>query len=152
MDQLIKNYILEHEEDINNNNWDNFFNGNSPDFSFQLAETLDAAEVLWRPFVTYMRKGFIHNNVSKYTIPDNIQKIGVNSIPPSIKEITLPKSIKKIRPTAFDSSTISELNYEGTIEDWKKIDRPIYWAFMEKIHCKDGDIIIEDGEDTSVNE
>lgn len=152
MNVLIKNHILDHEEDIENNNWDKFFQGETPDFSFLLAEVLDAAEINWRPFVEYMRKGFISNKETGYIIPNNIKTIGVDSIPPSLKSIVIPKSIKKIRPNAFDSSTLTEINYEGTVEDWKKIDRPLYWTFMEKIHCIDGDIIIEDREDTSVNE
>lgn len=152
MDIQAKNYILEHQEDINNDDWNKFFFSTDVNFAFRLIEVLDAAGIVWRPFVEYMKKGFIHNGETEYTIPSNIKRLGVDSIPPSLKKLTIPKSIEKIRPAAFDDSTLTEITYEGTMQDWKKIDRPLYWTFMKKIHCTDGDIIIEDGEDKSVNE
>ncbi len=61
-----------------------------------------------------------------------------------IKSITIPKNVTKIGDYTFQRQYIKDINYEGTIEEWKAIEKSARWkantlvAFT--VHCTDGDL------------
>lgn len=61
-----------------------------------------------------------------------------------ITSFVIPKHIKSIGGSAFyDCTSLKAINYSGTIDQWKKIDKSPYWsdsAPIKTIHCIDGDI------------
>lgn len=72
----------------------------------------------------------------------------------TFKTITLPASLTSIGDEIFYRSTWGEgetltVNYEGTIEQFKNIDKSRYWYngsnIVGGVHCSDGDFDIREG-------
>ncbi len=58
-------------------------------------------------------------------------------------DITLPNSIKFICAKALGGAGVVSINYEGTLEEWNRIEKTDDWAadlLGYTIHCTDGDI------------
>ena len=57
-------------------------------------------------------------------IPKHVRSIGTAAFwyCPSLTSITIPKSVVEISSGAFEDSALKEIIYEGTIEDWEKIE------------------------------
>ena len=58
-----------------------------------------------------------------------------------LSSVTIPKSVELIDQDVFDGCVaLNEIQYEGTMEEWQKIDIHV-WAFdkyLERIVCTDG--------------
>ena len=89
-------------------------------------------------YLQYTKKDW---SFEKFKIPSNIIKLDDYSFGLScrINELILPKSIKSIGSIVFEDSLIYKVSYEGTIEEFKRINisrEPEYKGF--KINCSDG--------------
>ena len=83
-------------------------------------------------------------NLKKATIPDGVTSIGEGAFTncPSLESVTIPASVTSIGVWAFDSWSLDEVRYLGSMEQWNAItirafnDRLLYAG----IQCTDGDI------------
>lgn len=67
---------------------------------------------------------FLLSKIEKYEIPYGVNTIKDNAFDGSnLKSIKIPKSIKSINFYAFnDCTSLTDVYYKGSKEDWKKID------------------------------
>ena len=76
---------------------------------------------------------------------ENVTEIGDNAFAfcRSLENFTLGKGLKKIGSYAL-SVTVYSINYEGTIEEWKAVEKGDIWngfstiSYLEKVICSDG--------------
>jgi len=70
------------------------------------------------------------SNFEYYEIEDGVEIINVRSIP-ATKVLVLPKTIKEIKPEMFIQyyQQITDLYFNGTLEDWCKINMTTYNGF-----------------------
>lgn len=106
------------------------------------------------------------SSLNSITFPDGLEHIGENAFNSctALEEISLPQGVKNICYQAFIScekleyvyipsstvmiegyvfayTTIKQINYGGTIDQWEKINKSEYWncdSSVEKIICSDG--------------
>ena len=82
-------------------------------------------------------------SLESFDIPDGVTKIGKEAFLSCniLSSVTIPKSVTLIERDAFNYCyTLKEVQYEGTMSDWEKIDVQ-NWAFdeyLERIVCTDG--------------
>lgn len=85
-----------------------------------------------------------NDNLKEVILPSNLTILGVSCFlgSPELKEITIPKSLKKIKSRAFENCPkLNKIYYEGTFEDFLKIQRNINFAgFDRNIECTDATI------------
>jgi len=74
--------------------------------------------------IIYQFAGRELNNIEELIIPEGVTSIGCNAFRncKNIKIISLPKSLKFIDESAFEDTVAKEVYYNGTYDDWKKID------------------------------
>lgn len=81
-------------------------------------------------------------------IPDYVTAIGSRAFCgyTSLTSITIPDSVTKIEDVAFRGcESLAEINYNGTMAEWKAIyigDRPFFGVKANVVHCTDGDVDI----------
>lgn len=66
-----------------------------------------------------------HDKISDIVLPSGIQRIDAGAFAgcSGLKRITLPKSVKQIREGTFaDCDALEDIYFEGTPEEWQKID------------------------------
>ncbi len=79
-------------------------------------------------------------------IPNSVTSIGKLAFCgcTSLTSVTIGKGVMSIGKWAFNScSKLTEMKYNGTMEEWKAIEKGDNWAYntpFETIHCNDGDI------------
>lgn len=75
-------------------------------------------------------------------IPDNVTQIGSHAFDNcvSLTSLTLGKNLKKISASALEFTEIKNINYNNSMENWRKIaiDKPDTKLFRSIIHCIDG--------------
>ena len=74
----------------------------------------------------------------------NLKKIGLSSFLGCKKftEITLPASVTTIEQWAFDLIDIANFNFEGTLEQWDKVElSDETFKTYPVVNCSDGNII-----------
>ena len=78
------------------------------------------------PIITIAKGAFAGNkNITDIILPSSIQRLpqGAFAGCSSLKNITIPKSIRHIKEKTFDGcSSLENIYYEGTWEEWKKIE------------------------------
>lgn len=100
-------------------------------------------------------------NITSLILPQDLTTFRSDFIQssPKLKSVTIPKGIEKFYDRTFDDCTaLSEINYGGTMAEWKEFtstdeehdavwngtvrygDYPNYKYFSPAIHCTDGDI------------
>lgn len=95
--------------------------------------------------ISYM---FYHcNDITEYTVPNNISFISVQTFAfsDSLRKIILPKSIKMIDDSSFFLSSVTEIIYLGSKEDFKTIaihSRAFCESSITSIQCCEGSIEI----------
>lgn len=95
--------------------------------------------------ISYM---FYHcNDITEYTVPNNISFIAVQTFAfsDSLRKIILPKSIREIQISSFFVSSVAEIIYLGSKEDFKTISlslRAFSDSSITSIQCYDGSIDI----------
>ena len=86
------------------------------------------------------RDAFRNNtNVTNIILGHNIEKIGAGAFAgcTSLERITIPRKIKRIGQETFkDCISLSDIYYEGTPEEWEKIEK-----FTEKREVELGKLI-----------
>ena len=81
--------------------------------------------------------------MSDITIPDCVQSIGKYAFfkCPYLRRITIGSGVTVIGTQAFDGTQLREVFFNGTMEQWERIEGN-WWA-SATIHCTDGDITPE---------
>jgi hypothetical protein len=78
-------------------------------------------------------------------IPESVTKIhsGTFYLCKSLKNVTIPNSITYIGNSSFyDCTSLNEINYNGTKEQWNRIEKEYSWNSQNiTVHCLDGDIM-----------
>lgn len=88
---------------------------------------------------------FCCSSLESVTIPEGVTAIGMHSFElcDSLKSFRIPKNVRAIGPCAFNlSKNLSELSFDGTIEQWKKIWKGFDWRAGIKaktVKCTDGE-------------
>lgn len=86
------------------------------------------------------------DNLVSITIPNSVKTIDSNTFDDcdSLKEVTIPVNVTYISENAFaDCENLTEIKYEGTIDDWKNIEKESSWndgTSAYAIYCTDGQI------------
>lgn len=89
------------------------------------------------------------SGLTSVTIPNSVIEIGWYSFEncSSLTNVTIGKGVTLIEDgTFFNCPNLKELNYKGTIEQWKNIILEVQWnrsSPIKTIHCKDGDIDLD---------
>ena len=94
----------------------------------------------------YMKKipsNFLYGaSLKEISIPDTIKEIGVFAFMYSnIDRISLPISIKFIDKEAFRNCPVKIIEYEGTRDQWNNIHKHPNWnskSELTEIHCTEG--------------
>ena len=85
-------------------------------------------------------------NLTSVTLGSGVTSIGDSAFNDcnSLASIEIPNSVTSIGTGAFYNCTsLSDLTFNGTIAQWKAIDKDAYWDLNTcdySIHCTDGDI------------
>lgn len=155
---MINSYIEEflkdpkHQDMINENKFEELYEECSNQMRGQLTETLFRAGIdpcldmisgVTRPYMFYDYHGS-----DKYRVPSNIHTIGFSTFyrSTSLKEVILPRSIKSIERFAFYESSVTDVKYLGSKQEFRNIERQkdcFSKSNFISIHCSDGDLQIK---------
>ena len=151
---------------IQNNQWDKIYNKEVDNYNFYPKDKGDLT-------ITFLQSGINPLNYFTYkipddylcridpgvkmieeiTIPEGIEEIGHDSFlqNESLLKINIPKSIEFIGGDAFyECVNLNEISYNGTIKDWKKIEKENEHIFCrvkaKYIKCLDGNFKIRASE------
>lgn len=104
---------------------------------------------LSRKFVEYIPEGtFFSTMIDRFEIFPAVTKIKELSFArcPKLTEVILPEKLDYIGNGAFYlCNNLNQLNYPGTMEDWKNIEAEFHFNWnngssIKKIVCSDGEI------------
>ena len=91
------------------------------------------------------------SGLTSVTIPNSVPSIGNWAFAgcSGLTSVTIPNSVTLICDAAFNGcSGLKNITYTGTIAEWKKITKGMYWdRYVPEdcvIHCSDGDIGIHE--------
>ena len=77
-------------------------------------------------------------------LPRNVTSIGLLAFVgcKNLRSVTFPKALKKIEPDAFFATALSEILYDGTVEEFDRIEFPKNWCEDRNpvIRCSNGTI------------
>jgi hypothetical protein len=72
---------------------------------------------------------------------------GVKSLPKGIFEgcsaltsLTLPQSLESLSESFDDCHALKTIHYNGTVAQWKAMNKPSTWTYRVLIHCSNGDL------------
>lgn len=90
---------------------------------------------------------FESSEVTSIILPEGVERINFGAFAQmnNLESITIPKSVAWIGEEVFkDSPMLKTINYNGSKEDWYKIDFPYGHDLTHNtmIHCTDGDVTI----------
>ena len=136
------------------------------EYGFNGCESLSS--VIISNGVTHIGQGAFEacSNLQNVALPDSIKTIGAwafqccelrSVVIPPIQEIqkftftdciyltniTIPNTVKNIKKDAFSNTSLSDIYYRGTKEQWRTISKEDGWDRETNyyiIHCTDGDI------------
>ena len=125
----------------------NGYNFNPGDFTKFLIEKCDIPQPL-RFCNNEIPMGYLcgHYDLKEYDIPPFITNIGTSafSFCQRLQTVSIPKSVKYIGLQAFHACpNLNMLIYDGTTDDWSKIDRNWDWKDLGSgfvLRCLDGDV------------
>lgn len=155
---MINSYIEEflkdskHQEMINKNKFRELYEECSENMRGYLTEILLKVNIdpcLY--FTSGVTSPFMfskYDDRSEYQVPTNIHTIIYSTFKGaiSLKKVILPKSIKSIENFAFYKSSVTDIDYLGTKQEFTAIQRELD-AFTKSnfisIHCSDGDLQIK---------
>lgn len=80
--------------------------------------------------------------LTSITIPDNVSSLGSWVFPDSLTSVTIGKGVKMINNGAFGSlSETTEINFGGTVAEWRVFDVEGLAYSKLTVHCADGDAL-----------
>lgn len=113
-------------------------------YAFSSASALETVELVG--VTSIGREAFAKcYSLSSINIPDTVTSLGIYAFGwcTSLKSVTIPKNVISIETGAFwMCDSLTEINYEGTVAEWKAIDTN---GLVERqdlvVHCTDGDTL-----------
>lgn len=147
-EQYAANFLPQHRMDINNNNFNKVYEDweKSPSY---LTNILISAEINPLPYLTNIPQGFAEGltNIEEVVLTNktvNIQSTAFLECS-NLKYLYLPRSIKSIGMFSFIRCPEIEVEYEGTVEEFKNIQLQLTsFHFDVIIKCSDKEIKFED--------
>lgn len=116
------------------------------DFSYKSSKSIDGF-IIPNNIVGIHERAFYETDLTEIIIPEGVQSIYTLAFA-RCKEllfVTIPNSIEFIDRAVFTGcESLVEIRYNGTIEEWNKIDRHNKWLSISgvltvKLICKDGE-------------
>lgn len=86
---------------------------------------------------------FFACGLTELTIPEGYTTIYTCAFEQAnIKTLGLPSTISLLKTNAFFGSSVTTINYNGTIAEWNAITKETNWNYGKSftIHCTDGDV------------
>lgn len=146
----LKRFINQNAQFINNNEFDTLFsNGVEAKIPLgDISELLIRSGIDFLPYVDHIYATMFHGvqELERLTLDDNIEYIGTYAFTDctNLEYLSLPKDLKMIKFAPFDNCPkLQILNYQGTIDDWGKVQLSQSWnkySSIKVIKCLDGDI------------
>ena len=81
-----------------------------------------------------------------FTIPDGVSKIMASTFHGclELKNVSIPTSVKFIGEGAFHECDELQIDYKGTVEEWKKIRIENQNGLSCTVYCNDGEVTLKD--------
>ena len=119
------------------------------DFFYRSTKSIDGF-IIPNNIVDIRERAFYETDLTEIVIPEGVQSIYAYAFArcKNLLFVTLPYSIDFIDRIVFTGcESLSEVRYNGTIEEWNKIDRHDKWLSVSgiltvKLICKDGELWI----------
>ena len=99
------------------------------------------------------------NKLTSVSIPEGVTEIGFYTFNDctSLKTVTLPKSLTKVDNYAFDGTSVKDVNYGGTLEDWANVvikagNDPLTKATVHPADCKEHKTELKDAKAATCTE
>lgn len=165
----IKEIITEHINEIDDNNFADLYMAMPNNWHSRCTNLLHSVGIFPENYLVHIPIGFqsITPKLTKLVIPSNIKTIGGEAFRScynlynvdlgqisvigtkafkgctALIKVIIPKTVTIIASEAFADTGLKILEYEGTKEDWSKIDIS-YTAFLKTgldyVKCKDGEL------------
>lgn len=166
-DIRIKEIITKHIDEIDNNNFADLYMEIPNGWHSKCTNLLHSVGIFPEHYLTHIPIGFqaMTSELTNLVIPSNIKTIGGEAYRhctnlanldlgnvsvigtkafkgcSALVKVIIPKTVTIIASEAFANTMIEILEYEGTKEEWKKIDFA-YTAFLDSgvryVNCKNG--------------
>lgn len=149
----LKKFIIEHEDEIDSNDWEKIYDELDGTHEFFNGQLLDVMmEIELNPLI-YLRKipeyFASSSDMKSFTIPPNIISIGsyafINCI--HLTSITISSNILNIEGILFwGCDNLKDIKFEGTKKQWRDIKKSSSWRVgskLERIICSDGEITLK---------
>lgn len=86
-------------------------------------------------------------NLTAVTIPNSVNSIGKESFTNciSLESITIPNSVTSIDDAFYYCTSLININYEGTVEQWNAISLSGSWNYLvpaTEVICSDGTVTL----------
>ena len=153
MNRVLRDLIIELEDEINNNDWEEVYtyvsNTNSTlvgEFTWTMMSAgLDLMSYIkrqkWIPY-----RFFANTPLKSFIIPEGVTDIGNEAFAycDNLNSVTIPSSIEDIGSWVFSFClNLTSIIYNGTKDQWESIKKDSKWNYsssIKKIICIDGDI------------
>ena len=147
--EIIDNLELKIDE---NNQFIKIYNGNlySRDMTVFIFCLKNMAEIIIDDNTKIIADGAFSGCtlLNKLIIPESVEYIGVGAFNHcmNLESVLIPYSVKTIEFHSFDCTNLKYIKYNGTKEQWAKINKKKNWhgkILATEIHCIDGDIPLD---------
>jgi hypothetical protein len=117
------------------------------EFFYKSTKSIDGF-IIPHNIVDIRERSFYETDLTEITIPEGVQSIYTLAFArcKNLLFVTIPHSIEFIDRAVFTGcESLVEIRYNGTIEEWNKIDRHDKWLSISsvltaKLICKDGEL------------
>lgn len=116
------------------------------EFFYKSTKSIDGF-IIPHNIVDIRERAFYETDLTEITIPEGVQSIYTFAFArcKNLVFVTIPHSIDFIDRASFiNCESLAEVRYNGTIEEWNKIDRHDKWLSIS--HLLTAKLICEDGE------
>ena len=96
--------------------------------------------------VTALREACFYGcfGITSLTLPDSVETIGDRAFYDcrGMTAITVSNKVSALGADVFGGSGVKEINYNGTMTEWKSILKNVFWEPSSNyvVHCTDGDV------------
>ena len=117
------------------------------EFFYKSTKSIDGF-IIPKNIVDIRERAFYETDLTEINIPEGVQGIYTFAFArcKNLLFVTIPHSIEFIDRAAFIScESLAEVRYNGTVEEWNKIDRHDTWLSVShlltvKLICEDGEL------------